>query len=242
MPDNSIIIKADDYRYPTREERKKLYAVEPELRSFGFAYASTLESLLSGRKDAPMAHKKSNLYWWDNCLHNRLGSLWHSYINCLTHYERGIPEKEEDYSDHHYINRIQFDFYAETYYYFYATVKDNLGQILNIYFDLGLTEGEIHFNGGFAGKLPSGDIRKNVKVFLKQTYQTALYRNSFTHRYPPNRRDNRDHLEENNGQLTFYSSTGEYVSPAMFRDNILSSQLALAELLNKLRALLVHPI
>ena len=242
MLNKSIIIKADDYRYPSREERKRLYATEPQLASFGFPYASTLGTLLSNRNEVSTAHRQSNLFWWDNCLHNRIGSLWHAYINTLTHYERGIPEREKEFDEHHYINRIQFDFYAETYYYFFSTVKDNIGQLLNVYFNIGLKENEVHFNSGFAGKLPSGDVRKVVKAFLKETQQTTNHRNSFTHRYPPNYPDNRDRFSETNGLLTFYSSSGEYVSTKMFRDNILSSQIALAKLLNQLKPLLIKPI
>jgi len=136
MTKNKVTIKATDYKYPTKKERKEVIKSEPPLTSFDFPYVYAPTLLLSGESSIVDIHKSSNLYWWDHCLKNRIGSLTHAYMNSMVHFKRGIPDDVELFENEHFINRVQFDFYAETFYYYYFTVRDNIAQILNIYFSL----------------------------------------------------------------------------------------------------------
>lgn len=240
MADKEIIIKATDYRYPTRDERKQVYDSEPLLRNFGFERVSTLFAVLNESKNAAETHKQNILYWWDFCLQFRIRNLSESYLNSLVHFERGIPDDLTKFEDHHYINRMQFDYYAESYYYLFSTVRDNIGQILNVYYSLKIEENKIHFNKAFAGNIPDPAAQRILQTFMDKTEQNTLYRNSFTHRYMPSHPDNREHFQENNGHAIFYSPRGEFVTTTQFRDNIVESQKELAALINDLRVLIVR--
>lgn len=241
MLHKTITIKASDYQYPTIEERSAVYKTEPLISNFGFSNVSPLVAILNENKSPETMRRDDSLYWWDTCLQNRIGSLSHTYINALVHFERGIPDNMNDFNEQHYFNRIQFDFFAETYYYFFSTVKDNIAQVLNVYFTLNLKETGIHFNDEFAKKLPNA-AKRIAEDFLSSTKQTVEYRNSFTHRYMPNHPDNRTIIKITRGQSTFYSATGNFVSSKEFQNNIVESQLALSTLLNGLQPMLISKI
>jgi hypothetical protein len=237
MADNTITIKATDYRYPTREERKAIYTFEPDVRNFGFTHENPLVAILSKNKNIDQAYYRDNLFWWDNCLQSRIYSLSQAYLNALVHFQRGIPDKMDDFESQHYINRLQFDFYAETYYYLVAVVRDNIAQLLNVFYQLKIKETNIHFNESFADKLPI-IVKTIVSEYIRESLQTMEYRNSFTHRFPPNHPDNRSHIEIVKGQTTYYSASGKRVTSRDFVDNIVFSQTCLADLLNRLRHIL----
>jgi len=238
MDNKAITIKADDYRFPTRDERKAIYAAEPELRPIGFDFTSPLVAILNENVLVKDAHQRDNLHWWDNCLQNRIYNLSQAYLNALVHFQRGIPDDLNDFEEHQYINRLQFDFYVETYYYFFAVTTDNIAQMLNIFYGLGFKETSIHFNEKFATVLPA-NVRAEVERFFKSTRDAKEFRNSFTHRYPPNQVDNRSGVEINGDVATFFSARGKVIKSSDFKNNIVTSQRELANLLDSLRTLLI---
>jgi len=230
-----VIIKAIDYRYPTRNELIDIYKSEPLLHNFGFPYVNSLAMLLDGESSTEEVNRGDQLYWWDHCLLNRIGSLTHAYRNSKVHYDRGIPNDTRQFEHEHYINRIQFDFYAETFYYFFSSVRDNIAQILNVYFYLGISEHAIHLNGEFLKKISNVNVVMSLKKFMSDTQKASEYRNSFAHRYPITHPDNRTKIEEINGRQVFYSTEGNFVRTDDIAESTVNSLLSLSTFLIELK-------
>lgn len=167
-----------------------------------------------------------------------MGQLSHAYTHTLVHYKRGLPDDIKDYERQHYINRVQFDFYSETYFYFFASVRDTIAQLINIYYDIGFIENEIHLNLNFLKKLQDTDIKNILKSFINNTLVTKDYRNTFAHRYLLTQEDYRPTITYENGSRTYSAGAGNAVKPSKLVAEIKSSLNHLATLLKELKPLL----
>lgn len=143
MKQNLITLKTDDFKYPSLEERSIAREKFPNFSNSGFEYKNEIISILVENKTLSEANNANNLYWWDNCLQKKLAKLNNAYINIITNYYRGIPKNTTEFEKENYLNKIQFDFYLETLYYFLFSVRDIILQILNIYYNIGLEEYEL---------------------------------------------------------------------------------------------------
>jgi len=226
----TINISSDDFKYPSTCERKGAIKEYPELSHFGFEFQPFTFNILPAD-----LHKKDHLFWWDNCLQNKLGKLQSSYIYTKTHYERGIPESEENFTNANYINRTQFNFYIEVFYYYFISTRDILFQIINIYYNFDLPERGVSYN-----KLTKS--KKNEKIitfitdFQKKIKNSADIRNSITHNYPLNHIDCRTEFDDSSKDYSYLTlKTKKALSPSKLIEDINHSLTHLSDFVNQLK-------
>ncbi|WP_379093355.1 Cthe_2314 family HEPN domain-containing protein [Pedobacter sp. UC225_65] len=227
-----MIIKASDYKYPSRDELVKIYAEEPILSNFGFPYVNEMESLFTGESDFKTVHRSQHLYWWDNVLVNRIGNLSRTYAVALVNFDRGFSDDFKEMKEEQYINRFQFELYAENYYYFFSSIKDTVAQIINVYFNLEFAEDSVYL-GKLTKKLTNQSVNEALLRFKDDTVLTTEYRNAFTHRFPITQVDYRPQIDSKNTK--YYSMEQPAVKSSILKSDILQSFLALSVLLDKLR-------
>jgi len=226
--------KASSFKYPSRKERTNARLGFPKLMSFDFEDINEWESILTGNKDFEEVKKCSYLYQWDICLKNKIGKMRECYVYLTTNFNRGIPDIVESFRLDDHLNNFLFDFYAEAFYYFYFSTRDIIGQILNVYCDLGLEEERVKFSQ-LSCKILEPKIKDIVLSFISSTTDTSSYRNTFTHRFPPNYPDFRPKVSMIAGAETFSGGRGNYIKPKEFVKNIDESLILLELLLNNLR-------
>ena len=238
MADNTIIIKASDYQYPTRAELKEVYKSTPDLHNFGFESAHPFTSLIYDERNITEVYRDDHLQYWNAVLLNRNGALAHTYENAIVHFTRGVPDGVKLYAHNHYINRIQFDYYAEIFYYHFSTVKDTIGQILNVYYSCDVPIDKLYFNETFLKRIPNQAVIDSIISFFDETKLATTYRNSFTHRTPINYPDTRSTIELEVSRLTYGSAAHSFIKTSLIKANLDATIQALAKLLNQLKALL----
>lgn len=240
MSKDKIIIKASDYRYPSREELREVYSRTPDLPNFGYVSESPITSILRDKRSLTEVHRDDNLQYWNHILLNKNGALAHSFNLAMVNFARGIPDHVEQFERIHYINRIQFDYYAEAFYYHFATVKDTIAQLLNIYFFLGLEVNKIHFNDRFVKTLSSIDVRIAINTFFDQTTLASEYRNSFAHRTPVHTPDSRSSIKMEDGKVTYGSASYHHVKTSEISGNLETTLHATVDLINQLRPIMLQ--
>lgn len=161
--------------------------------------------------------RRSNLHWWEHTLNNRLGSLRHAYDLALINYNRGLPDDVKKYRQQHFVNRVQFGFYAETYFYFFISVRDTIAHLVNIYFSIGIPEKRL-FMKEFCAKIPDDAVRERFITFMTDTELTSEYRNSLAHRYLPTQPDQRPSVNHNNGTTYFGATENEIKSSELLAE------------------------
>lgn len=235
MKRNTITLRTDDFKYPSLEERRIASENFPNFSNFGFEHKHEIISILEKNKTLSETNKAINLFWWDNCLQNKLARLNNAYINTITNFNRGIPETTSEFEKENHLNKIQFDFYVETLYYFLFSTKDIILQILNIYYNIGLKEYEL----SFFKKIKKG-ISDSKLVTLLEKFNSGLkpasdIRNRFTHRFPINQPDYRTNLSDNNGNEMLSFGSGNTTTPKEIISNIDESLIVLADFLEQLK-------
>ena len=212
---SKILFRGKDHIEPSFEERKKAATNFPSFSRLGFEKINDIENVFSRTMTLEEVKKKSDLYYWDMCLFNKLFYLKESYINLMVNYNRGVPSdlnNPNESTDINGVNHFLFSYYTETIYFFHFSIREYIYQILNVYFDLELTEIEVTINNVFEKlsvkmKENNENKRKNkgngiiineiiktnktikaIKVILekynKASKKTNNIRNEFTHTYP----------------------------------------------------------
>lgn len=227
-----ITIKTSDYKYPTYEEKKFANENYPELRNFGFEDVTPRE--LFFKETLKAYYKKSHLFEWDNCLLNRLGKLSETFDFLFSNYSRGISDISNSTTNQEFANSFLFDYYTEVFYYFFFSTRDTVLQILNVFYDLDLKENEVFWDKVF-NELRDNKVHEYLKKFQESIKSTSEYRNSFTHRFPPNHPDYRPKLAKSVETTTLSLGLGNHFKPEEFIVNIKESLNNLSILLNELR-------
>jgi hypothetical protein len=233
----SITIKLDDFRYPTLEEMRVVNADTPALPKFNYPYVSELAAIMNNFNRVDEVVRRSNLHWWEHALNNRLGSLLRAYDLAMVNYNRGLPDDVKIYEPQHFVNRVQFGYYGETYFYFFISVRDTIAHLINIYFSMGVPEKRLFINEGFLKKIPADTVKECFTAFLADTELTSDYRNSLAHRYLPTQPDNRPMINHDNGTTYFGASEDEIKSSELLAE-IRRSFNSMVNLLNDLKTLL----
>ena len=233
----TITIKADEFTYPTREELKQIRPHTPRLKPFGFPYVHELLELLNNMGSMESVARKSNLHWWDHCLVSRLGSLSHAYTTALVHYNRGLPDEVQTYQHEHFVNRTQFGYYGETYFYFFISVRDTVAQVFNIYFSMEIPENQLFLNDQFLKKITDQKVRDLLIQFLDDTKKTSDFRNGLAHRYLITQPDNRPTVTYERGMM-FGSGRGDEITSSELMAEIKRSMSGMAKFLDDLRPLM----
>ena len=229
----SIIIKADDFTYPSKEETKLAINSLPDLKNFGFHEYRISTEILFQSKPLVAIKKENDLFNWDICLLNRLGNLRIAYVNASVHYERYSLAKESKAAEK--IHKFQFDFYSETAYYFLFSVRDTIFQIINLYFDLKIEENEVGVNT-IKINLRDKDLKVLIEGFVKEIKTASDIRNSFTHRFPDNQKDYRAEFDKKDFPGILRIGNGEEFQPKALMKNLNGAVNILSKFINDLRA------
>lgn len=126
-----IILKSDSFSYPTKDERKEIEKRIPKINRLDFKYTSAFIDFIEN-SDIENAIRKEDIYWWNNCLNNRIGKLNETYIYTATHFQRLERSKLQEGNQKH-TDWILFEYYVEIFYYYFFSTRDVLGQLLNIF-------------------------------------------------------------------------------------------------------------
>lgn len=228
-----VILKSKDFKYPNKEEFIKFHNKCPRLEIFGFKHNHPLALIVNDRMPMNEASRLSNLYWWDNCLINRLQKVCHTYVFTLTHYSRGFSDDYSKGTHNQAINHIMFEYYAEVFYYYFFSARDIIAQILCSYFSIGLKENIISLNQTFINSITDQSIKSIILKFEEETKDSKEFRNGFTHRFTPNIPDHRSVISEDNRALNF--GGGNFLQPEKIIDNINKSLNSLSDLMTQLK-------
>ncbi len=229
------IIRSKYYKYPTLEERNKLKEKLPNYVKFKFGQVSIIESKFELKKPLGETSRKNNLHSWNITLSNRLGKLKETHLFLLTHFGRDFKENHLDCNEEELVDHILFDYYAEIFYYFYFSTRDTIAQLLNVYFDLGIPEGEVKFKSVIIA-LDNIEIKESLELFYKLTEKGNNYRNSLTHKFPITQKDYRSEFKvtrDGNEQISIKG--GEYLESDKILLNINEISSNLSKLLIDLK-------
>lgn len=192
-----MILKMQNYKYPTRKEWLDISSTFPEMGRFGFSFVKETTVLLGKEKSTREVHQLQNLYHWDFILSKKVWNLRQSYVNAIVNYERGIPQTEEEFKmETRVINLYQFDFYYETSLYYLISVRDIILQIVNIGFDIGIPEWKVSVKV-FKDQAPVGRLREILERAFSGLNEVGDLRNSMAHRYSKTSNDHRSRISEN---------------------------------------------
>ncbi|MCD4819108.1 MAG: hypothetical protein K8S23_10495 [Candidatus Cloacimonetes bacterium] len=231
---NTFEIKANEFKYPSKEERCIAKVDFPNFSNFGFEYKSEFVSILKEGKTLFETNRSNNLYWWDICLQNKIGKLNNAYINAITNYNRSIPENTAEFEKNNYLNKIQFDFYTETLYYFLFSVRDIILQIINVYYKLKMNEYDVCLRKLKKKKL-NGNIISLLVTLVNDLDSATKIRNAFTHRFPINQADYRTIFTKRDEKEILAAGTGKKLTPKEIMSNINKSLPVLSKFLEQLK-------
>ena len=228
-----IILKSDDFKYPTEKERYEIQKDWPRLENFDFKYNHPLALVVNEGVPMDDASRQSNLFWWDYCLINRIGNLRATYIYTLTNYNRGFSDDLEKCTHIQLFNKLLFDYYAEIFYYYFFSTRDIIVQILGNFYSLSTKEDKLYFNSEFINKLNNISVRNAILSFEASTKDAYKYRNEFAHRYTPNIVDYRTVISDDKLKMSF--GGGGFITSVKIVENINDSLNTLSKFILELK-------
>ena len=236
----SITIKNEEFKYPTLHELRQIKPDTPRLKPFGFPYIYEISELIQNVTNMEDVARRSHLHWWDHCLTNRLGSLNHAYTTALVHFNRGVPDDIKDYQQEHYVNRTQFSYYGETYFYFFMSVRDTIAQLLNVYYDMKIKEDKLFINEQFYKKITDSKVENLFIQFMADTKVTSDFRNGLAHRFLITHADYRPSVSYDKGGMVYGAGRGDAIKSSELIAEIKRSFLCMAKFIDDL-TLLIKP-
>jgi hypothetical protein len=238
MKRTEYLIKAREFKYPNEHERKQANKDFPSLDKFGFEYKNDIEMIFGGLR-AKEVERRYNLYWWDECLGNRVGFLRETYIYLITQKIRGLKKEKATDDLKLELNTILFEYYLELFYHFFTSTRDIILQIINLYFSVGYKDHEVSYNTENPKKfnqLPHQVLATLNKFYNNTSIKKAIdLRNSFTHRYTPTGTDYRLVFKIEYGKEVLAGGGIKRESNQSFLDNVQEILAHLATLLVELR-------
>lgn len=191
-----MILKMENYKYPTREEWLEISRTFPEMGRFGFSNIKEFTLLLKREKSPREVHQLQNLYHWDTLINNKIWNFRLSYVNTLVNYNRGVPFLDDEFNDEvKVINLSQFEFFFETALYYLISVKDLVLQIINLAFiEKPLKEYEVKWNQKMKGELIDLEIRDIVTRAYTNLKEINDLRNSMAHKFALTSKDYRSSI------------------------------------------------
>lgn len=226
----SIILKANTFQYPTKEERKIIRGIIPKIKRLRVDYKPVFVEILKNEPFESVV-KNEDVYWWVNCVNNRLGKLTETYVNTKTHFLR-LQENRAFESENHYTDEVLLDHYIEIFYYYYFSTRDVLAQLINVSEELENKENRIFLNAKFLDSISNKEIKNALTVFLNKTKDSYDIRNAFNHRFTPTHMDNRakKNVIKENESINFFYPTK--INDEVFIDDIDSLMKQLSDLMN----------
>lgn len=202
----AITLKADTFKYPTKEERRIINSLTPKIERFKAEYKSATIEILK-KSSFETAVGAEDIYWWCNCANNRIGKLEETFVYVQTHYRREQEIKNEKFKDRH-TDKILLDYFIELFYYYFFSTRDVIGQLLNICCNLKVKEYKMFLSEKFVERIQSKEIKSALTDFLNNTKSSYNIRNSFNHRFTPINHDFRAarNIIKDDNIISFYSA------------------------------------
>jgi len=226
-----MVLLAKDFKYPSKEERENACANYPKIKNFGFEQKTGFEFIEDVAESIKENNVSHNLYWWDNCLTNRLGKLHETYVYLHTHYHRGFEEDILKCNKTQAVNKLQFQYYTEVFYYFYVSTKDIIYQIINLYNKNDLPEDNVTSRNLKSKLMQSSLIREELIQFEDKINSFLKNRNAFAHRFTPSLPDYKTEYRDK----TIEFKSGEFLNDKDIFLEINLSLSALRQFIEKLK-------
>ena len=252
-----MLLKQEDFKYPTAEEILSIKDLIPDISSFKFKKINTFQKFFAGELSLEQLHRINNLHHWDICLSNRFGKLMQTSYNALTYYKRGVSEDFKAKNSPILVNTFLFEYNVEIFYYFFFSSLDIVAQILSLYYDplstyyfffssldivaqiLSLyydplsNEKKVSFNFDFVKKY-SFNISILIEPFTRLE-DARECRNSFTHRFTPLMNDSRSSFDNEENVAILGVSYEKRYDYNFILKNIKESLDLLSSLMNNLK-------
>lgn len=227
-----IILKSDTFKYPTKEERIEIGKVINQIPRFNIKYKPSIIRIMKDNR-VDDAIRMEDIYWWNNCLENRLGKVEQTYVFVNTHYNRHLQSIFDNLEDNH-TDKLLLDYFIEIFYYYFFSSRDILAQLLNLFYNLKIAENKIFLNEKFVEKMSSIKTKEALYDFLKETKDSYNIRNTFNHRFTPTQMDSRakQNIVKEDNKLGFHSP--KEVKTEMFIEDIKGLINHLGKLMSKL--------
>jgi len=237
MSDNTIILKAKDFHYPSLEEIENAAQNLPNITRFGFNDILDIVEFSNGTGQEEK-HFYSHLSHWDNAINSKIAKLRTTYIYTSINFKRGIPVYIEDFEYKHHINSNLFEYYSEIFYYMFFSVRDLTLQLINTYFKFNISEDVVSMRTVKNKSQKKIELKTALDIFSAEVKLASDIRNSFTHKLPPNMADNRPGFKNKNGKNVYYIGIGFGISPNEAIQNMDSSLLSLNNYFNALKEII----
>lgn len=231
----TIVLKSEDYKYPTKIERDTVDNEYPKIEKFEFSNGNIFDD-----KSFIESKRTHDLFWWNNCLINRFGKLCESFIFLKSNFNRGVEDNMSKCTSDNILNNVLFDYYSEIFYYYFFSTRDVIAQVINVFFRIYDKEDNLYLNKKFIDKITDNNTKNCLISFFKTTKNSSDFRNGFAHRYTPNLSDFRPNLfNDENGYEFIGFGSSEIVKPQEIVNDIKESLNSLAKLMSDLKILLV---
>jgi hypothetical protein len=235
MKHESIIFECDEFKYPSSEEYKLINDKFPKIELFEFEYKFIPQLLIEEKQTIEDTYRLVNLYWWNNCLLNRLGKLRETYIYAITNFNRNVSYEYVKEKRIENLNGYMFDYYSELFYYFFSSTRDVIAQIINLYYYIGQKEDKVNFDTKLLNMVPDTNVRELLYSFFSNTKKASKIRNEFAHRFTPNNPDHRAVITTENGVKSIGFGGYKVISTDEITENMYQSLLSLQILMKELR-------
>jgi hypothetical protein len=203
-------------RYPTDQEYTAIMDAFPEVRRLNLKLNTWDFQDSQNVIDAFI--KPNDLSNWNVRLNNKLAKLKFSYgllvfygndlgdENWQTTTDDGYTHFFSDLDKHGHYQKFMFDYFTEAFYYHYFSVHDIVAHLINIFFDIQITEGP-SFAAKVYKKLKDPQLKGARDKFFEDTKLFRNRRNTFTHDFPINEIDSRSKKVNNEIHLGVYQYT-----------------------------------
>lgn len=198
----SFLKNISKHQYPSLEELAKILKA-PNLHRFGFKNQWNTGELPEKLIDGKLVeyNRADHLYEWDKLLGNKIVDLQTAYVYVLVHASRGIPRTAQEYINNVDI-RANYDnlrFYLTYLHYIVISIVDNILQIINVFFELNLSENKV-FKDKIIRKLKQfgyQTVVDSIEKFFNDFNKFSDHRNAIAHRFSPYDIDRRAEVVEN---------------------------------------------
>ncbi|MGD7025175.1 Cthe_2314 family HEPN domain-containing protein [Rossellomorea vietnamensis] len=228
--------------FPSKDKWRELYNEQKDsLERIEFSTSNG-----TGTNDIIDFSRKMELSPWFLEFNNKSFDLTMNYILVMHHYKKGIPDENwigagekggikyfQHFKDEHHCIKFWFDFYVESYFFRFFSMIDSIYHILNVNYQLGVTEG-IGFRNKVSKRLKEKDI--GLYEYMKDIRKDEIYlsldnfRNNFTHNFRPNQISSGITRKETKTHLVISGGVGKYTTSAELVQNIQASLRLLGDI------------
>ena len=183
--------------YPTNDDWKRLEKGFPVTE-----YHLDESKFKIDGNDLDDLRRRSDLQEWFIHIYNRFAQVRRSYILLTFYVEKRIPDDEwwispgrkgesvqyfPHFENSHCIIKADFDYYADVFYYMIFTCWENIGHLLNVYFDLRISKPSFWKAMNAMKRVNYSLYSALSSIYFDGVFQKAKeLRNNIAHNHSPN--------------------------------------------------------